>query len=220
MKPYYERGGIVICHGDCREFLKGPLNHRSLFVTDPPYGIDLHNHGRNDGRRRRQSFEIAGDADPYLGQMAIDALQSRPLIAFASPLKPWLGDWDQYLVWNKGPAVGGGGHPVNYWKFTWELIQCARLGPLAGQRDCAVLNYPVVPADSRDHPAEKPLELVQYLLWKASISGPLIVDPFMGTGPVLVAAKNLGLEAIGIEIEERYCEIAAKRLSQEVLNLR
>lgn len=217
MRPYYEHAGITIYHGDCREVLPGLIRHRVLFITDPPYGINLHNHGRGDGRRRRKSFEIRGDSDPFLGQSVIDQLQSRPLIAFASPMKPWLGNWNQHLVWNKGPAVGGGGHPLNYWKFTWELIQCARLGRLAGNRDQAVLWYPVVPSDSEDHPAEKPLELIEYLIRKASIDSPLVVDPFMGTGPAIVAAKNLSLDAIGIEIEERYCEIAAKRLSQEVM---
>ena len=69
--------------------------------------------------------------------------------------------------------------------------------------------------NSVDHPAAKPVELMRYLLWK--VGGETILDPFMGSGTTLRAAKDLGRKAIGIEIEERYCEVAAKRLAQAVL---
>lgn len=215
MKPYYEHAGITIFHGDCREILP-TLPHDALFLTDPPYGIALANHGKKDGRRRRTDFEIVGDRDSTIGQFVIDFLQDAPLIAFASAMKPWSGNWDQWLCWDKGLAVGGGGDPRSRWKFTWELIQVARLGTLEGQRDGSVLRFPMLPSDSADHPAEKPESLCTYLIRKCCKR--MVIDPFCGTGSAIVAAKGLRLNAIGIEIEERYCEIAAKRLGQEVMD--
>lgn len=189
-----------------------------MLVTDPPYGIDLKNHGRNDGRRRRSDFAIIGDSDPVAVQTILDLFGSGPRIVFASPMRAWAGAWSQFLVWDKGPAVGGGGNPGTHWKFTWELIQVSGLGKLGGIRDEAVLRHWVTPATSREHIAAKPLSLMKYLICKAPPTG-YILDPFMGSGSTLRAAKDTGRRAIGIEIEERYCEIAAKRLSQEVLPL-
>lgn len=216
-KPYYEHDGITIYHGDCREILPH-LARPALFITDPPYGIALANHGKKDGRRRRTDFDIVGDVDGTLGQSVIDRLQNYALIAFASPMRPWRGAWDQFLCWDKGLAVGGGGDPGSRWKFTWELIQIARLGRLEGGRDGSVIRSTMLPMNSADHPAEKPEHLCRYLIGKTAHE--VVIDPFVGTGTTLVAAKQLRRCAIGIEIEERYCEIAAKRLSQEVFEFK
>lgn len=211
-RPYYEHAGITIYHGDCRDVLP-TLPRDALFLTDPPYGIALANHGKNGGRRRGD-FDIVGDDNGELGQFVIDSLQDVPLIAFASPLKLWAGSWDQCLCWDKGLAVGGGGDPESRWKFTWEAVQIARLGTLHGKRDGSVLRFPMNPQDSADHPAEKSESLCSYLIGKTEHA--LVIDPFCGTGTTCVAAKLMNRQAIGIEIEEKYCEIAAKRLSQEV----
>lgn len=211
MTPYYEQDGIVIYHGDCREILPA-ITDVDLVLTDPPYGIALTNHGRSD-----KDWTIAGDKDQGLGNEVLGQLNHLPTITFASPMRPWLGTWRQHLVWDKGPAVGGGGDIPRCWKFSWELIQVARTPRLGGPRDQAVLKYWVSPQNYKDHPAAKPLPLLRYLIEKASSEGGKVLDPFMGSGRTLLAAQASGRRAVGIEIDERYCEIAANRLQNAEL---
>jgi len=203
--------------GDCRELLPlvGPVD---LVLTDPPYGISLENHGRNDGKRRDRDWSVVGDESTDLGQSVIDWCFERrlPLVAFASPRRPWGGEWRSLLVWHK-PGVGVGGDPALCWMADWELIQVANNGPLSGPKESGVLRWPVSSASFADHPCQKPVGLCRKLIDKHS--GRVVLDPFMGSGTTLRAAKDLGRKAIGIEIEERYCEIAAKRLAHAVLPL-
>jgi len=248
MKPYYqdEKAGIVIYHGDCREVLpqlpKGwcsscacELADESILaihlagcakvrpywdaiVTDPPYGISLENHAA--GRERRtETYRIEGDDSAAVGNFIIKASENAgfPIIIFASPWQPFSGKWRNLIAWDKGPAVGGGGDTGLCLKRSWELIQTARTR-LNGSRDESVLRYWITPQDTEIHVARKPVELMSYLLAKLTAKEDAILDPCCGSGATLEAAKKLRQRAIGIEIEERYAEIAAKRLSQEVFN--
>jgi len=217
MKPYYEHAGITIYHGDCRDILP-QLEPVDLVLTDPPYGIGLDNHDPDVKSSRPNGWKIKGDDSQLLGESVLRSLWGYPMIVFASPKNPWIGDWSQYLVWWKGPAVGGGGEPSMYWKLDWELIQVRNLGKLNGSRDSSVFEYWITPSDSPYHPTQKPESLIGYLIGKVQAN--TVLDPFMGSGTTLRAAKDLGRRAIGIEIEEKYCEIAAKRLSQEVLDFK
>jgi DNA modification methylase len=220
MKPYYQDEWATIYHGDCREILLS-LAEVGLVLTDPPYGIGLRNNGRRDGKRRDKDWTIAGDADQAVGQWALDVCAARAwaTIAFASPMRAWAGSWRQHLVWDKGEHVGGGGDPATCWKSTWELVQVARTGVLRGSRDGAIIRVAAVKEDYAHHPSPKPAALMNYLIRKVADGTGAVLDPFMGLGPTLRAAKDLGRRSIGIELEERYCEIAARRLSQEVLDL-
>jgi site-specific DNA-methyltransferase (adenine-specific) len=219
MTPYYEQSGVVIYHGNCEELLDGYFAAPAHVMTDPPYGINLANHAAGRERSDR-SFAIAGDEDQTLGQAVLNwaHVSSVPVVAFANPRKPWAGPWRQWLVWDKGPVVGGGGDTATLWKLSWELIQVSGRKK-RGPRDSSVLNYWVTPQLSAVHPAAKPEALMAYLVYCLTDNDDMILDPFMGRGTTLVAAKRLGRKAVGIEIDERYCEIAAKRLQQEVLPL-
>jgi site-specific DNA-methyltransferase (adenine-specific) len=116
------------------------------------------------------------------------------------------------LVWDKGtPGMGD----LNHWGPSYELIASAGSGKTTGSRDQSILRYPTVPPARRHHPTEKPTSLLEYLIGK--IDAATVLDPFAGSGSTLVAARNLGRRAIGIEVEERYAETAARRLSQGVL---
>lgn len=212
--PYYEHAGITIYHGDCREILP-QLPRVDAVITDPPYGIGLRN-GDVDGHRSERWDSIIGDDSQEVGLEVLEwsKLQGLMVIAFASPWKPWPGNWRNLIAWDKGGAVGGGGDIRTCLKRSWELIQIHGNDTLQGGRDESVWRFPLLPSDTAQHIAAKPVELLQALM--AKFGGWLILDPFVGSGTTLVAAKNLGRKAIGIEIEERYCEIAAKRLAQEV----
>jgi site-specific DNA-methyltransferase (adenine-specific) len=214
-EPYYEQDGIAIYHADARDLLPH-LAHVDLMLTDPPYGIVLANHGRRDGRRRDRDWSVIADESQEVGFQVLALAQDRgwPTITFASPKRPWPGQWRQHLVWDKGGAVGGGGDRKTCWKMTWELIQVRGTGQLSGKRDEAVIRVPVGPSSYHHHPCQKPVKLLRYLIEKATPEDALVLDPFCGSGSTLIAAKESGRHAIGIEVEERYAEIAARRLQQ------
>jgi DNA modification methylase len=223
MTPFYQDEFATIFHGDCREVLP-TLGAVDLVLTDPPYGIDLDAHAKQscmDGttRRRIRPWAIANDGDLSAAESVAEWADglTLPLCMFASPYRPLPGRWSNILVWDKGPAVGGGGDPETCWKRTFELIYVRRNRPLLGKRDQSVLRFHVnTGSDFEFHQAQKPVPLMAYLIGQLVPVNGIILDPFMGSGTTLRAAKDLGRKAIGVEVEERYCEIAAKRMEQGV----
>ncbi len=216
MNPYYQHAGITIYHGDATEICKRvPYG---LICTDPPYGRNLStgNHGDAPG------FSIAGDSDTSLRDQVLACLEAMPGFVFGSPYCPRPRNTAAVLIWNKGEHVGMGNLSFP-WKPTYEEIYVFGSGFAHSRRDGAVIYVPAIGGcvgarndGFRFHPTEKPVALIKYLLERRQSE--VVIDPFMGSGTTLLAAKDLGRQAIGIEIEEKYCEIAAKRLSQEVLN--
>ncbi len=208
--PYYDEGGITIYCGDCREILPG-LPKCDLLLTDPPYGI---NHSSSFGATW-QNTTIAGDSDTSVRDEVVE--QFNVAAVFGTWKTPPISRVRGVLVWDKGPASGMGDLSFP-WKPSWELIYIRGEG-WAGRRDEGVLRGPTLitwESKGRFHPHEKPVWLASKLISKFSQAA-TVLDPFMGSGTTLRAAKDLGLKAIGIEIEERYCEIAANRLRQGVL---
>ena len=214
MKPYYDDGkGIVIYHGDCRAILP-TLPKVDLVLTDPPYGIshpcDFKARGRSVLANCRDYPDVHGDTAPFDPSMWIEL----PCILwggnhYASRL-PDSGGW---LVWDKE-------RPDDLDQATCEL---AWTNCVKGVRRLRYLWNGMIRKgdDELEHPTQKPVELMTWCLqlrWTNYFQ--TILDPFMGSGTTLRAAKDLGRKAIGIEIEERYCEIAARRLSQEVFSFR
>lgn len=204
MKPYYDDGnGIVIYHGDCREVL--PVVTADVLVTDPPYGL---------GNRWSGGGSWQHHTGIYAEARAWDQ---------APPEKELI----HSMVSQCADAVVWGGHlfglPERRCWLAWVKVQ--RMDTVADfelawtslDRPSKLYEDIRNPDGRRQHPTQKPVGLMQ---WCMSFLGPgAVLDPFMGSGTTLVAAKNLGRKAIGIEIEERYCEIAAERLSQGVLDL-
>lgn len=228
--PYYSADGIQIFHADCRDIL--PLIEPAtvdLVLTDPPYGVQYVTGMRSHTDplvaeiANDESLNIVADAMPMLDRLLAP---NRHAYAFASPAKigdatALLADWWQIknlLVWDKGEAGSVGDLDAGY-GVNWEAVIYASKGrrPLNGKRPRCIYRYEW--SGSRDpvHPTVKPVGLLAWLIAKSSNDGELVLDPFMGSGPTLRAARDLGRRAIGIELEERYCEAAVRRLQQSVL---
>jgi DNA modification methylase len=231
MQPYYEAKGITIFHGDCREVLAGLSEPVQLVLTDPPYGMafggfrgvdmNVSADGARQGIRlvRQAMFEMRGILDPKGVHLYMFChWESWP--DFYDALSPYL-PIKNALIWHKDR--GGMGDVEAEYARDYEVILYAASNrrALQGRRDGAVIKGfpPEGNTKTRDHPTQKPDGLLRYLIGKSTAVGDLVLDPFMGAGSALRSEKQMGRRAIGIEIEERYCEIAARRLSQEVLDL-
>lgn len=218
MRPYFEDRGITIYHGDClhlfgRKDDPPPRDWpRDVLVTDPPYGI-AYRSGRD---RIELAPSIVGDEDTSLRDDVLDWWDGLPALVFGSWKRPRPRQTHTRLIWDTKGALGMGDLSVP-WKPSDQEIYVLGHG-FTGRRDSNVLRVAPVQSMARNgrlHPHEKPVPLMRMLLEKCPPG--VILDPFMGSGSTLRAAKDLGREAIGVEIEERYCEIAAQRLGQEVL---
>jgi len=212
VKPYYEEPGIRIYHGDCREILP-ELEPVDLVLTDPPYGVD----NKSSWNGLHGKCVIKNDGDVSIRDLALKMCKFERALIFGSWKAPRPADTKQILIWEKGGHCGMGDLSIP-WKPNHEEIYVMGKG-FSGKRTSGVL-YFISDREcngvvrERYHPTEKPLKLILELLQKSPGN---VLDPFMGSGTTLRAAKDLGRQAIGIEIEEKYCEISARRLSQEVL---
>lgn len=213
MKPYYSHGGIELYLGDCREVLP-QLPISVVVVSDPPYGIS---HASGHGASW-QNTTIANDGDTACRDWVVQWGNGQPMALFGSWKMERPVGTRAVLIWDKGPAFGMGDLSFP-WKPSWEEIYILGDG-WSGHRDEGVLRGDLVvswESRGRTHPNEKPVTLMGRLIKKAP-PHLTVLDPFVGSGSTLLAAKNYHRNAIGIEIEERYCEIAALRLSQEVMD--
>ena len=212
MKPYYDQDGITIYHGDCREIL--PVECDAV-VTDPPYGIAAvrdremsRSMGAPNAWSSRGYGPIVGDTEPFDPRFLLD-LEKPSILWGANHYASRLPDASRWLVWDKIDTMAG--NVLSEVELAWTNLP----GPARIFKH-AWMGY--LKASERGQknlvPTQKPLALMRWCLEFVSGS---VLDPFMGSGTTLRAAKDLGRKAIGIEIEERYCEIAAKRLAQGVL---
>lgn len=212
MKPYYQDGDVTIYHGDCRDILPY-LEPVDLVLTDPPYGINY-----SSGQvGPMQGAGISGDCDTSLWQWAVDTFSAGQAVIFGHWRNP-PANARAAIVWDKGEGVGMGDLSFP-WRPNFEMAYIFGDG-WEGHRDTSVVRDIMVSWASmgRLHPTQKPIGLLRHFIAKAP-NAHTILDPFMGSGTTLRAAKDLGRRAIGIEIEERYCEIAANRMAQSVMAL-
>ena len=211
-KPFYEDGSVTIYHGDCRELL--PHVEADVLVTDPPYGL-THTQGGFNGARTGRS--ILNDESTEVRDDLLNAWGSGPALVFGSPLLP-PSRTRQVLVWQKGPAAGLIGAAWG-WRRDWEAIFVLGDWPARTDHKSSVFTFPAARHEAKvyGHSHTKPFSLMLNLIERCPVG--VVFDPFMGSGTTVKAAKDSGRKAVGIEIEERYCEIAAERCSQEVLDL-
>jgi DNA modification methylase len=215
LNPHYQADGITIYNADCIGLLPCSDPENTLLLTDPPYGI---NHSSSYVAKTTTATwikkEIANDHSTEARDYALGAYP-KEFACFGSIKQP-IPACRGILVYDKGEALGMGNLSFP-WKPNWELI-FVNGDKWEGRRDSGVLSgFTVVSRASmgRTHPNEKPSSIMKYLISKHPAK--IIVDPFMGTGATLVAAREMGRAAIGFEIEEEYCEIAKNRLAQRLL---
>jgi site-specific DNA-methyltransferase (adenine-specific) len=217
--PYYSDDLVTIYHGDCREWMP----EADVIVTDPPYGIAYAPSGGGRGFRgdpkaprihktwANEGVVVRGDSEPF---------DPAFILSLGLPTVMWGGnhfasrlpDASRWLIWDKRDGNPSNdfadaemawtnlGGPARLYSHRWQgLVRDSQRG------------------ERRHHPTEKPVSVMSWAL--GGCPEGVVLDPFMGSGSTLVAAKRIGRRSIGIEIEERYCEIAATRCSQEVLGL-
>lgn len=229
MKPYYEDGLVTIYHGDMRDVLPTlRANTVDLVLTDPPFFMPaVHFQSRIEWQRTWGDTSILAMFWRTVLDETLRVLRpTGHFLAFCNgdsypvfyPEMYRRFDYLKSLVWDKG-HVGLG----RVWRGQHELVIAARFSESVFNEDgklrADVLYAKATPSAERDHPVEKPAELMAQLIEPTTQPSGTVLDPFMGSGTTLEAAKNLGRRAIGIDTEERYCEVAARRCSQEVLGL-
>ena len=212
-EPYYRDDKVTLYHGDCLE-VDGWLA-ADVLVTDPPYGISWKS--GEYGYWRGASNEIKGDASPEIRDAALALWgKKRPALVFGSWKVPRPLGVKNRLIWHKA-ANTSGKRSLPWFSADEEIYQIG--SGFVGAPEQNVL----VTHDQRwgaygevarfGHPTPKPTGLLERLIKKCPPG--VIADPFAGSGSTLVAARNLGRKAIGVEVEERYCEVIAKRLDQQ-----
>ncbi len=240
VKPYYEQDGIVIVHGDCRDVLPqlGSVDH---VITDPPYALVVVNTSKGAqrgtvGKADRRDLGYAGitDDDRAVIGLEIGRIARRWAIVFC--------DAESLSAWRVALETGGMRHirmgswvsPACTPQFSgdrpgtgWEGCEIAHASGRCrwnggGRPAVWVINRPLngsVERAEAGHPTPKPSALLNQIVADFTDPGETILDPFIGSGTTLIAAKRLGRKAIGIERNESYCEGAATRLQQSALDL-
>jgi len=188
--PYYQDELVTLFLGDCLEI--DAWTFADILVTDPPYGMTYESNFNRDSRNTKAGTAITGDATTAARDAALRWWGTgRPGLVFGRWNVPRPTNLTARLIWDRGY------HGMGDLSFPW------------GPADEEISQRP-------DHPTPKPIPLLERLIEKCPPG--TIADPFAGSGSTLVAARNLGRKAIGVEIEERYCEIIAKRLDQMCLD--
>lgn len=215
MTPYYEHGLVTIYHGDSNAILPDVWFGSDLMLTDPPYGIGFVAQSQSGTPGKFEGQRVHGDDSPFDPRPLLPFAKNHVLFGgnyFAHLLPP--GGW---IVWSKAQD--------NRWSMVTRSL--AEVAWTNCHRHVALFNcfwagspmYRTTERGSQLHPTQKPVALMRWILERETKTGEQVIDPFMGSGPVAQACAEMGRRYIGIEIEERYCEVAAKRLSQEVLPL-
>lgn len=220
--PYYQDDFVTLYHGDCRENTE--WLGADVLVTDPPYGVNHSTHGLNvpivegEPRTGRSAKRVLTRAHTVARDEALAMWTPRPALVFGSWRAPRPEDTRFRLVWDKQiPGMGG----VGVWKPQDEEIYVVGDWPnprTISRTDSSVLHFRALRGKSRPaHPTPKPIDLMAYLI-ERSPDG-VVADPFAGSGATLLAASGLGRRSIGVEFEERYCEMIANRLQDQSLVL-
>lgn len=216
MEPYYQDDFVTLFHGDCLDITA--WLDADVMVTDPPYGISRVS-GEFSNAQMPNIITIANDDTTDIRDAAIDMWGKKPALVFGSWKMPRPKNTNNRLIWYKSANIPG--MRTQPWYSADEEIYQLGTG-FVGKPEHNVY----ITQDRRDgaygevarigHPTPKPVGLMERLIAKCPPG--IVADPFAGSGATLIAARNLGRKAIGVELEEKYCEIIAKRLSQQAFD--
>ena len=203
---YYQDDLVTLYHGDCLELTQWA--NADVLVTDPPYGMSY-----KSGWVKDRDF-IAHDSDTKIREKALKLWINKPALVFGTWRVEKPGNVKNVLIWDKGSDPGMGDLKMP-WGLSHEEIYVLGTG-FIGKRGSNIIRANKPPVSNRpDHPTPKPIGLMEVLIENTTGT---VADPFAGSGATLIAARNLGRKVIGVELEERYCEIIAKRLSQSAFD--
>lgn len=209
MRPIYDDGMIRLYRGDCR-YVTAWQSDTHVLVTDPPYGISYKS---RQGKHR----SIAGDESTALRDTVLGMWGDRPALVFGSWRSPRPDGVRVRIVWWKrgnGPGMGDLSMP---WGTSDEEIYVLGRGFRGRRRPNVIVTDTSQSALTRKigHPTPKPMPVMTELV-ECCPTDWVIADPFAGSGSTLVAAKMLGRRAIGVELEDRYCDIIIRRLTGQL----
>ena len=214
MTPYYADDLVTIYHGDCREVMaEWMLVHADVIVTDPPYGMAYRHGARKGGVRFGFDDQfITGDDEPFDPSLIL-ALDLPTVMFGANHYADRLPPSRGWLVWDK--RDGSPSNDQSDAELAWtNVLTVARV---FSARWSGAHRTGREQQEGRLHVNQKPVALMAWVL--AMMPAGVVLDPFMGSGSTLVAAKELGRRSIGVEVDERHCESAATRLRQGTLGL-
>lgn len=226
--PYFQIDGVTLYHGDCGEFEIAC----DLLLTDPPYGQEFKS-GKSDlwGPIKGDN-DIAGTID-RLGRALKGLRRGRHVYIFGNRFDlatlPLCGATE--IIWDKGTIGMGdlsqpwGPQHENITFATYELSKANRekgYGNLSARlrKGSIVRSMRAISGRVQHHPTEKPVDILRQLIESSSVMGEVVYDPFAGSGSTLIAAAMEDRKAVGVEFEERYCEIAARRIERELRYLK
>lgn len=219
--PYYSDESVTLYHGDCRE-LTAWLT-ADVLVTDPPYGRAWKQGDTRSvyGWASDSHTGIANDGTTATRDAALTAWGDRPAIMFGDLMLAPPVDTRHVLIYDKGHDAGFTGAIGGYRRNVEAiyLIGAGHGSGLGGRSAVVSTGYSAGGnlARTTGHPHTKPRDVMETLILHAPAG--VVADPFAGSGSTLVAARNVGRRAIGVEVDEAYCETIARRLSQSVLDL-
>ena len=220
MKLYYQDDSVTLYHGDCRKV--ADWLEADVLVTDPPYGRAWRqgDTGKGRGWASDRHTGIANDATTAARDAALALWgDGRPSVVFGDLLLPPPDGTKHVLIYDKGNDAGFTGAIGGYRRNAEAIYLLGRHGSGLGGRSAILRTNASAGgnlARTTGHPHTKPLDVMHQIIEHAPPG--VVADPFAGSGATLVAARNLGRKAIGVELEERYCEVLANRLAQGVLD--
>jgi site-specific DNA-methyltransferase (adenine-specific) len=211
-KPYYEHAGITIWHGDCREIMQHiHMDSVDVVITDPPYNVNK-NYGLHDDNMH---------SDDYKNWCrSWFEMLPRPIIMTVGitnvPMWMAIEPTHKIIAWLKPNQCSRNYLGITSGFNVWEPILVYGKLPVCVAHDAFTI--PIhIQAECKGHPCPKSIKAWNWLMVNCTENKSTILDPFMGSGTTLVAAKYNNRRAIGIEIEEKYCEMAARRLQLDML---